>query len=79
MAHILGRRLDEHEAYTNLVEALRVAESSAHQLAFMREQKAWRILEDSLGNIRLVASKLVNLGPSRAITIPPALTRGLDS
>lgn len=44
--------LDEHQAFTNLIEALKVAESSAKQLAYVREQKEWLGVEFALGTMR---------------------------
>lgn len=39
---VLGQAfLSEAEAYTNLIEALRVAESAASQLAHLRGQPQW--------------------------------------
>jgi hypothetical protein len=56
---ILGReRLNEREAFTNLLEALRVAETSAKQLAYLRNQKAWLQVEFSLGSVRKLSTKL---------------------
>lgn len=55
---ILGRPLNEPEAFRNLIEALRVAEESARQLAFMREQKDWLLVEHQLATVRKVATRL---------------------
>ena len=40
------------EAFTNLIEALRLAESAAKQLAFYRQQSEWILVEHQLGTMR---------------------------
>lgn len=57
---LIPGRLDEHEAYTNLIEALKIAEASARQLGYMargivgHESKAtgWLIAANQFGSLR---------------------------
>ncbi len=46
------------EAFSNLIDALRVAESAAKQLAFYRSQPAWLKVQLSLENVRLGVTAL---------------------
>lgn len=40
------------EAFTNLIEALRVAESAAKQLALYRNQPSWILIQNNLATLR---------------------------
>lgn len=42
----------DREAFTNLIEALRVAESAAKQLAFYRNQPAWLKVQFGIETMR---------------------------
>lgn len=50
--------LNEAEAFTNLIEALKVAETSAKQLAYWREQREWLLVEGRLGDMREMVTAL---------------------
>jgi hypothetical protein len=56
---VLGQaRLNEHEAFRNFLEALKVAESSARQLALLRNQQAWLMVGLGLETMRAHATDL---------------------
>jgi hypothetical protein len=67
MARSLGfvsSRMDEREAYTNLSEALGIAEAACRQLAFMQQNEGargqlWIILASQMGTARASVSKLM--------------------
>lgn len=60
---LFGRpRLDDSVAFSNLIEALRVAESACQQLAFLRNQKGWLQVRFGLESIREVATKMAQQG-----------------
>jgi hypothetical protein len=64
---ILGRAAySDAEAFTNFLEAIKVAESAAKQLAFYREQPAWLHVENSLAGVRQAATQLAIAGIARA-------------
>ena len=68
---LLGRsRLNEAEALTNLLEAIKVCESSARQLAYMRQQPQWMQVQFMFENVRAVVIKIAEGGISRATNIP---------
>ena len=50
--------LSEAQAFSNLIEALRIAESSARQLAYMKDQKAWIKVQFSLETTRELVTKM---------------------
>jgi hypothetical protein len=57
-------RMDEREAYTNLSEALGIAEAACRQLAFMQQNEpprgqAWIKLASLMGAARTNVSKLM--------------------
>lgn len=57
---VLGQaRLNEREAFRNFLEALKVAESSARQLALLRDQHAWLLVGLGLETMRARATELV--------------------
>jgi hypothetical protein len=56
-------RLCEHEAFRNLIEATKVAESACRQLAFMRSDQRWMLYANVYGNAAKVASDLMNGAP----------------
>jgi hypothetical protein len=74
MASPLGfvaAQMDEHEAYTNLSESLRMAEAACRQLAFMRRDHPqgalWMVMAGQMGKARanvsaLMQSSAVKLG-----------------
>lgn len=67
---ILGERLNEAEAYTKFIEAIRIAESSARQLAYLRSAPAWIEVENALARTRELASLLAVAGQSRGEAVP---------
>jgi hypothetical protein len=62
---ILGSPLNEAEAFTKLLEALKIAESSCKQLALLRDQPQWIAAEASLARTRDLVVKLAQTGISR--------------
>jgi hypothetical protein len=53
MPDVLGRAsLNEREAYANFLEALRIAESAAKQLALYTERKEWILISNLIGSTR---------------------------
>ena len=50
--------LDERHALYNLLEALRIAEAAAHQLALYTENQRWLLVKHNFGSLREVCSKL---------------------
>jgi hypothetical protein len=67
---ILGERLNEAEAYTKFIESIRIAESSARQLAYLRNAPAWLEVENALARTRELAALLATAGQSRASAMP---------
>jgi hypothetical protein len=65
---VLGSVLNEAEAFTKLLEALKIAESSCKQLALLRGQPQWIAAEASLANTRILITALAQQGMSRAHT-----------
>lgn len=56
---ILGRAaFSDSEAFTNFLEAIKIAESAAKQIAFYREQPAWLQVENALAGVRQAATAL---------------------
>jgi hypothetical protein len=57
---MIPARMDEHEAYTNLIEALKVAEAACRQLMFMNsgivgqtaKAQQWGVLAGLMGRAR---------------------------
>jgi hypothetical protein len=49
---VLGSSLNEAEAFTKLLEALKIAESSCRQLALLRDQQHWLAAQLGLERIR---------------------------
>lgn len=59
MADVLG--IPAHtdgEAFTNLIEALRVAESAAKQLALYRNEPRWILVENNIAAMRQATTAL---------------------
>jgi hypothetical protein len=50
--------LDHTEAFTNFIEAMRIAESAAKQLAFYQQRPAWLKVRLALENTRELATML---------------------
>jgi hypothetical protein len=51
--NVLGiQRLDDREALRNLVEALKIAEEAAKQLALTRDQPQWIKVSAALAGVR---------------------------
>lgn len=64
---LLGQaQLNEHEAFRNLIEATKVAETACRQLAFMRSDQRWMLYANVYGNAAKVATDLMN-GPQRPL------------
>lgn len=59
---VLGRAQSDAEAFTNLLEALKVAESACGQLAFYRSQPAWLKVRLGLEATRDVVTDLALSG-----------------
>lgn len=50
---ILGHGiLNEKYAFSNLIDALKVAAESARQLAYLKEQREWFLVQNGLDTIR---------------------------
>jgi hypothetical protein len=62
---VLGSSLNEAEAFTKLLEALKIAESSCRQLALLRDQQHWLAAQLGLERIRDVVTNLAKRGVSR--------------
>jgi hypothetical protein len=62
---ILGSPLNEAEAFTKLLEALKIAESSCKQLALLRDEPRWIAAEVALMRTRDLVVKLAQSGISR--------------
>jgi hypothetical protein len=62
---VLGSSLNEAEAFTKLLEALKIAESSCRQLALLRDQQQWLAAQLSLERIRDIVTNLAKRGVSR--------------
>lgn len=59
MSNVLGLpALDEREALRNLIDALRIAEDAAKQLAFYRQQVEWIQIHHLLGRAKSVVTNL---------------------
>lgn len=59
---LAGTALRPDEAFSSLIEALRIAEDSAKTLAYVREQKAWLIVEAQLAAVREAVTLLATRG-----------------
>lgn len=59
---ILGRPLDERESFRTFIEAIRLAESSARQLAFVQHRRQWLVVENALAAVRDRAAALAARG-----------------
>ena len=56
---LLGQpTLRERDAFRNLIEALRVAETSARQLAYVRQQPQWFLVQNGIEAVRDTVTKL---------------------
>lgn len=62
---ILGAPLNEGEAFTKLLESLKIAESSCRQLALLRDQPRWIAVQAALERTREIATELAQQGISR--------------
>jgi hypothetical protein len=62
---ILGAPLNEAEAFTKLLEALKIAESSCKQLALLRDEPRWIAAEAALMRTRDLVVRLAQSGISR--------------
>lgn len=62
---VLGSSLNEAEAFTKLLEALKIAESSCRQLALLRDQQQWLAAQLSLERTRDLVTRLAQKGISR--------------
>jgi hypothetical protein len=58
MTEVLGRYLDDKDAYRDFIEAMKLAESAAKRLAFIRNQKQWLVIEFALASARERATHL---------------------
>lgn len=62
---ILGSALNEAEAFTKLLESLKIAESSCKQLALLRDEPRWIAAEAALARTRDLVTRLAQQGISR--------------
>jgi hypothetical protein len=62
---VLGSSLNEAEAFTKLLEALKIAESSCRQLALLRDQQQWLAAQLGLERIRDIVTNLAKRRVSR--------------
>jgi hypothetical protein len=62
---VLGSSLNEAEAFTKLLEALKIAESSCRQLALLRDQQQWLAAQLALERTRDLVTRLAQKGISR--------------
>lgn len=62
---VLGSSLNEAEAFTKLLEALKIAESSCRQLAILRDQQQWLAAQLALERTRDLVTRLAQKGISR--------------
>jgi hypothetical protein len=51
-------KLDEREAFSNLIDSLKVAETSCKQIAFLRGQQDWLKVEFNIGTFRELVTKM---------------------
>ena len=53
MSEVLGQGiLKEEYAFSNLIDALRVASASARQIAYQRQQPDWFLIQSGLDEVR---------------------------
>jgi hypothetical protein len=65
---LLGQvRLKEADAFRNFIEALRIAEESARQIALLRDDQRWIMWGSALGNAREIAMKMANERQSQLV------------
>lgn len=50
--------LDDSQAILNLIEALRIAETAARQLAFTRNQPQWLTVQNNVARMRDIVATL---------------------
>lgn len=63
---LFGRpAFSDAEAFTNFLEAIKIAESAAKQLAFYRQQPPWLAVETALATVRESATRLAIAGSAR--------------
>jgi hypothetical protein len=56
---VLGQiSLNEADSFRNFIEAMRVAESAARQLAYIRGEKKWMLVSSAIEGARLQATAL---------------------
>lgn len=60
---VLGRPLDDKDAYRDFIEAMKLAESAAKRLAFLRNEKRWLTIEFALAGARERATQLAVMRP----------------
>ena len=59
----------EREALANFIEAMKVAESAAKQLAFYMQSPAWLQVENLLAGVRDTSVKLAQVQVKRSIIL----------
>lgn len=64
--------LDDKEALRNLVEALRIAESAARQMAFYTGDKRWVLVSHNAGVMAQTAAALGQQAFRHLISVPSA-------
>lgn len=56
---VLGQEItSEHEAFRNFIEAMKVAETAARQLAFLRQQQQWMLVAAAVEGARIRATEM---------------------
>lgn len=58
--------LDDRHALANLLEALRIAESAAHQLALYTENQRWLLVRHNFGALRETCVALARTSLARS-------------
>ena len=70
----LPEQLNESEALRNFAEAMHVAAECARQLAFLRQQPQWLIVQNAVEGARSTAMKMAQRSPA-GLVLPPSYAR----
>lgn len=52
--------MDEREAFSNLIEALSIAQAASRQMGFMRGETDWIRMAQQFGTLRTMCTQLAN-------------------
>jgi hypothetical protein len=77
---VLGSNLNEAEAFTKLLEACKICESSAKQLALLRNQAKWLEVQELFERVRAICTGMATQGVSQAVNLPDlrrSVTKGV--